>query len=226
MAKIVFALSTSMLALSLGSPASAATTVYSGRAAFLGALGTQVTDAYSPAQGYAPGFSVLNDAAMSAVFGETDYEATGFGSLQPNIIIAERYCAGCNGSFRLTFTSTSVGTNAGVFGAGLDILFNFAADQGSYTALVTFGDLTQSIYALSAAPGFYGITSDLLIRSITIGPNPSTTNSGSFQIDNLTIGSVGGVVPEPASWALMTAGFGLSGAAMRRRKASVRVTYA
>jgi hypothetical protein len=30
-----------------------------------------------------------------------------------------------------------------------------------------------------------------------------------------------GAVPEPASWAMMVAGFGLAGAAMRRRKASV-----
>jgi PEP-CTERM motif len=34
-----------------------------------------------------------------------------------------------------------------------------------------------------------------------------------------------GGVPEPASWALMIAGFGLVGAAMRRR-AAVQVTYA
>jgi Concanavalin A-like lectin/glucanases superfamily/PEP-CTERM motif len=34
-----------------------------------------------------------------------------------------------------------------------------------------------------------------------------------------------GGVPEPAAWALMLAGFGLTGAAMRRRQ-SVRVTYA
>jgi PEP-CTERM motif len=35
-----------------------------------------------------------------------------------------------------------------------------------------------------------------------------------------------GAVPEPASWALMIAGFGLVGSAMRRRKPSVSVSYA
>jgi PEP-CTERM motif len=35
-----------------------------------------------------------------------------------------------------------------------------------------------------------------------------------------------GAVPEPASWALMIAGFGLVGSAMRRRKPSVSVRYA
>ena len=33
-------------------------------------------------------------------------------------------------------------------------------------------------------------------------------------------------VPEPATWAMMIGGFGMVGAAMRRRKAQVRVTYA
>nr|WP_310522913.1 PEPxxWA-CTERM sorting domain-containing protein [Polymorphobacter sp.] len=38
--------------------------------------------------------------------------------------------------------------------------------------------------------------------------------------DNITLGSItaGGGVPEPASWALLIAGFGLTGAAMRRRR--------
>ena len=33
-------------------------------------------------------------------------------------------------------------------------------------------------------------------------------------------------VPEPAAWAMMIGGFGMVGAAVRRRKAPVRVTYA
>lgn len=36
----------------------------------------------------------------------------------------------------------------------------------------------------------------------------------------------GSVVPEPATWAMMIAGFGLVGGAMRRRKTRVAVTYA
>lgn len=35
-----------------------------------------------------------------------------------------------------------------------------------------------------------------------------------------------GVVPEPATWAMMIAGFGMTGAAIRRRKARIAVTYA
>ncbi|MFZ4688165.1 MAG: PEPxxWA-CTERM sorting domain-containing protein [Polymorphobacter sp.] len=37
--------------------------------------------------------------------------------------------------------------------------------------------------------------------------------------DNVTLGAGAGGVPEPASWALLIAGFGLTGAAMRRQRA-------
>lgn len=44
-----------------------------------------------------------------------------------------------------------------------------------------------------------------------------------FGLDSLTINGAGGV-PEPASWALMVAGFGLVGASMRRRHSAVVAT--
>lgn len=48
-------------------------------------------------------------------------------------------------------------------------------------------------------------------------------NSNSFEIDNLAVKA--GVVPEPASWALLIAGFGLVGASLRRQRlAPVRVS--
>lgn len=59
-----------------------------------------------------------------------------------------------------------------------------------------------------------------------IGGGQGEWSSGSIASANFYSGivSIGGV-PEPASWALMIAGFGLVGAAARRRQ-SVRVTYA
>lgn len=47
---------------------------------------------------------------------------------------------------------------------------------------------------------------------------------GTIRYGTVKIGSVGGI-PEPTTWAMMIAGFGLVGGAMRRRS-SVRVTYA
>ncbi|OYW83985.1 MAG: hypothetical protein B7Z20_11720 [Sphingobium sp. 32-64-5] len=46
---------------------------------------------------------------------------------------------------------------------------------------------------------------------------------GAAYFDNVSLGASGSVggVPEPASWALLIAGFGLTGAAMRRRRAAL-----
>ena len=48
---------------------------------------------------------------------------------------------------------------------------------------------------------------------------------GGFQLDNLVITPRGTAVPEPGTWALMIAGFGAAGAAARRRRRSVTVSY-
>ncbi len=49
---------------------------------------------------------------------------------------------------------------------------------------------------------------------------------GDYESDNHTVGyfiTRGGVVPEPATWAMMIAGFGLVGVAARRRDRMARV---
>ena len=76
-------------------PVAAATrTQYPDRISFEASLdaGHSLTDDYSPASGYPAGFGVYNNATMSAFFGETDYESTGFNNL--NIIqSSETYCS-------------------------------------------------------------------------------------------------------------------------------------
>ena len=44
---------------------------------------------------------------------------------------------------------------------------------------------------------------------------------GNFTTDHVTIALAGAAVPEPAAWALLIAGFGLTGGAMRRRQARI-----
>nr|WP_310523416.1 PEPxxWA-CTERM sorting domain-containing protein [Polymorphobacter sp.] len=47
----------------------------------------------------------------------------------------------------------------------------------------------------------------------------SQNGGGGFELDNVTIGTA--AVPEPATWAMLIAGFGLVGAVARRRNAAV-----
>lgn len=186
----------------------AATTVHGNRAAFQAGLVSAFTDTYGAELGYPGSFAILTDAQMSAVVGQTKYTTTGFNNL--NIVGFGYYCAGCNGSFKLDFTDTSFTKDGGVFGAGFDIRFN---SSNYYDALVTFADGSTGLYALNAGPGFWGITSNTGIASIAFGPDGNRSQAGSFGIGNLTIGAV----PEPETWMLLLAGFGMVGFGLRRR---------
>jgi hypothetical protein len=83
-------------------------------------------------------------------------------------------------------------------------------------------------YAGSAASGFayYGFSGDIFdevrlqVRNTGSGFDAGAFEAGIF--DAIAIrGAGGGAVPEPASWALMIAGFGLSGAVLRRRRTTL-----
>src|SRR5690348_6592630 len=102
------------------------TALYSDRASFLDAVKHSITDDYS---GYATNLDnpiELTDAEMSAVLGETRYEAISFPDLNlvGNVYAygdGTDYCAGCNGDFTLYFDDTSFSRHDSVFGVGVDI---------------------------------------------------------------------------------------------------------
>ncbi|MCX4239670.1 MYXO-CTERM sorting domain-containing protein [Paraliomyxa miuraensis] len=164
----------------------AAPTYYNSLPAFQADIVSSVTDDYSN-----PGYVFIqNNAVMSGVLGETDYMSTGFNNL--NIISGAGgadpyYCAGCNGSFQLSFQTTSVGNAVGVNGVGVDIQTHSMAVP--YFAFITFGDGTTANIALPAAGQFWGVAAPERIVSIHFGLTMGgTTQNGSFGIDNLIVG--------------------------------------
>lgn len=208
-----------LLACAVSAPAFAGITVYTDRATFEAALGGNYLIDGFDAAGYLNGdrsnggtLDIHSNASMSGVLGEADFMSTGFSDW--NFVLSDgsggntRYCAGCNGSFQLGFTTTSYGTGAGVYGAGFDVTAGT-----DYYAFVTLGNSETHNIALSGAPSFFGVISDDYIASIHVGlSGGGSTTGGYIEIDNLTYG---GIIPAPAAIAL----FGLAGLCGRRRRA-------
>ena len=87
------------------------------------------------------------------------------------------------------------------------------------------GNFLGSVSAPDTGPFGTGLTlsySGPGIHSVRFFSNNNTVGFDNFEFGDLT--GVSGGVPEPASWALMIAGFGLTGAAMRRRAQVLIVT--
>lgn len=174
--------STGVLAALVGGDARAATPTYYGDlATFTSEIPESITDDYGH-----PGYVFQqNDMVMSAVLGETDYRTTGH--LNQNLVSGAQYCAGCNGSFELTFTSTSLGTPAGINAVGFDITSHDLTMQ--YFAFITFADGTTAESALPDEPNFWGVSAPERIVSIHVGlAGGASTQGGYFQMDNLIIG--------------------------------------
>ena len=211
--------------------------IFNDRIPFEATLGVSITDDYS-SPGYAAGdrfdfptFDIHSNANMSAIFGETRYTTTG--NPNNNIIGGQRqgdpyYCAGCNGSYLLDLTATSIGTANGVFGVGLDVLIEEELVAGT-TAFVTYGDGTTENFVIPGLPDvttdqFWGITDPRLITSIAFGL-PSGVPSGTTRMaqDNLTIGTQAVVLPEPSAILLFGLGLAGLGFALRRARSAALV---
>ena len=102
-----------------------------------------------------------------------------------------------------------------------NLFFDYDTPNNGYLLFqVSFGDATR--YWCNAA----GVGTSTCFQGATV--TPQSIGDPSLQVEarsGVQIIATAGGVPEPAAWALMLAGFGLTGAAMRRR-AKVRVTYA
>jgi hypothetical protein len=121
-----------------------AVTIFSSSMPFLGSVDKTVIDDYQSV-GYEHGDigdypinDKFSDTAMSSVFGETQYKATSYpdSGNSTGIYVSwsndRYYCGGCNGSFELNFSNTSVSMNGGVYGVGLDIGSNLGDPNGIF----------------------------------------------------------------------------------------------
>ncbi len=171
----------SALLLASSSVQAATPTYYSDLMEFQTDVTFTVTDDYMN-----PGYMFIqNDATMSAILGETDYHTTGFMNL--NIVSGGYYCAGCNGSFELSFQTTTVGNAMGVNGVGAYIATHDITMP--YYAFITFADGTQEDVQLPPSGTFWGVSAPERIERIHFGLSMGgATMAGSFGIDDLIVG--------------------------------------
>jgi hypothetical protein len=112
---------------------------------------------------------------------------------------------------------------------GISSLSVFMGSPDSYNSIVFnyLDGTSESLDGVQLAGGaFHGNQAvgrymtyafDKVVSSVTFG-----SSGDSFEFDNIAVTpSIVSVVPEPATWAMMVGGFGLAGAALRRRPKAV-----
>jgi hypothetical protein len=100
-------------------------------------------------------------------------------------------------------------------------LFGLGSGTVTLNAYDRFGGLLGSVTDSDNHPLGLGPVLELNlagIQSVSFGGTSGTVGFDNFEFNTVTAINAGGV-PEPAAWALMIAGFGLTGAALRRRRA-------
>jgi hypothetical protein len=123
---------------------------------------------------------------------------------------APYYSGQANALTTISFAGTSA------FGM---VFGNYASDGGALSFTLSDGSVFNASFpAIRGNSGFFGFTSTTPITSISV--NNQAGGANVFDVVSFSVGAAA-VVPEPQSWALLIAGFGLTGAALRRRRAAI-----
>lgn len=118
-------------------------------------------------------------------------------------ILAYEFSSFLEGNARLSF-------DAPVRAFGADFIANDPQDR------VNLKVDGQSFVRSGSQNGFFGVVADAVFDTIVI--TLPLGRNGYLGFDNVTYSGSVGAVPEPASWAMMIAGFVLAGSSARRRQ--------
>jgi hypothetical protein len=213
-------------ALALPSVAQAAVLTFDGNICHNGVSGGQACGNFSLIdQAYGDAAGVDVQTRYDSTLGATQNNAMQFWDTAYNELINVAFgtpSANRASVFLASVGGSSITLNSFNLGAWPSTVRNTSFDifDGLGNTLFSSGSITVGTGNLSSLFNV-GLTSS---NGIGIVFGPDSYNVGIDNID-FTVTPGTGPIPEPASWAMMIAGFGLAGAAMRRR-AKVSVTYA
>ena len=195
-----------------------------------GAVTVYSEDFNAPA--FVGGTLVANDS--SDRFGPTDYffinNANGWTFNTSSTFLA-RPAGGTDGAVLLNeFAGSASRLITGLtIGTQYTLSFLLSGDNRPGQAYVLGGSiagLSFTVNGTDGAPGTnpgsllsYGFTATSTSHLLSFDEN--SASQASPIIDNVLIATAGGVVPEPATWAMLLTGFGMVGFAARRRRAAV-----
>ena len=128
--------------------------------------------------------------------------------------------------------SDLIGVSSGTaYRVGFDVGAFFVAGYGSFGDAtvdllvndVLAGSFTNTMSLSSAGSDWQRFTYDFVASGPTakltfLSSTALTSSNLGVGLDNVTFDTVGGGVPEPATWAMMILGFGMAGAAARARR--------
>jgi hypothetical protein len=143
----------------------------------------------------------------------TQYQPSGYVNdvISANNIVYNAFGSDASISAATPFEMTSAWL-AGAWNDGLTVRVTGYLDS----ALQYSQDFTVNTSGPSLVTFNHASVNNVVFSSFGGQSGPYEGGGNHFAMDNLTLNG-GGAVPEPASWALIVAGFGMIGGAMRRR---------
>jgi hypothetical protein len=210
-------------------------------AAIVAIAGYDITDGQAPGTG---GFTSTYNGTVTTVSGYVvDYSGGTSGTLNDGFVSASEQdtqflCLGagsaCNvepGDPRVVSPTLTLHFAQATKFSSFDFLSDYLNNYGVGnidSVLVTIGSQSETVFASNygpANPAGYGLNQTVTLSSLLADIATTSVTFSGFTVKEPFANAVSfsevvantGAVPEPASWAMMLAGFGLMGFAMRRR---------
>ncbi len=205
---------------------------------FSGNTGTEASEAAINVATGLTGLSLVRGPGLAATAGANSLNSTGFSTDTANDYYGFGFTVGAGSTAtvnQLIFGSQASGTGPGFINVLASVDNGAFTTVGSYALQASVNNSQTLTFAtpLSAlsrvefrlvaanntnANGDTGIGAAGTFRVTNFQPTGANTP---FTIDG-SVGRVIGAVPEPATWGMMVAGFGLVGGMLRRRSTAVR----